>query len=67
MLCRSCRDILLTYLNSIGVEMTETNPFIAELCIESHMLEDAWWHYYDNIRQCKGVVIQSKEGKESRR
>lgn len=55
-ICRRCRDEVLTYLNSIGITMTEANPFIAELCIESHLIEDAWWTYYDSINQDKGKV-----------
>jgi hypothetical protein len=63
-LCRSCRDITLTFLHSVGVEMTEANPFISDLCIESHVLESAWFEYYDNINQCKGIVIRTRFAKD---
>lgn len=57
-LCRVCRDSILTYLAHLGVEMVDTNPFISELCVGSHALEDAWWHYYDSIEQRSRSIIR---------
>lgn len=50
--------MVLTELNYIGVRMCESNPFIAELCVDSHFIESAWWEYYDHRRQTKGVVAK---------
>lgn len=57
-ICRACRDEVLTYLNSIGVSLNESNPFIAELCLHSHTVEDAWWNFYDSINQTSGTVMK---------
>lgn len=59
-ICRSCRDVALTYLNHIGVPLTEGHPFVRELCVESHIIESAWWEFYDSINQRKGVVIKGE-------
>jgi hypothetical protein len=55
-ICRACRDETLTRLKQLGVPLTEANPFIAELCVGSHILESAWWEFYDSVNQTKGLV-----------
>lgn len=38
--------------------MVDTNPFIAELCENSHYIERACWHWYDSIQQKQRSVIR---------
>lgn len=41
--------------------MVDTNPFIAELCVNSHYLPDAWWKYYDSIQDKQRSVIRASK------
>lgn len=41
--------------------MVDTNPFIAELCVNSHYLESSWWKYYDSIEQRQRTIIRESK------
>lgn len=62
-ICGSCRDTALTFLRLNGVPMTTDNPFIAELCLDSHAVESAWFEYYDRVTQGKGIIIRGRDHK----
>jgi len=60
--CRSCRDIVLTYLTHLdGVIVSDLNPLVLELCHDSHYLADACWTFYDLRLGKPGKVLRLKK------
>lgn len=60
LICQKCSGEVLSWFNMHGVEMTEKNPLIADLCVNSHVVETAWWTYYDCVNQRAGTVQRIK-------
>lgn len=62
-ICRVCRDLTLTYLRRIGVPLTESNPFVRELCLYSHAVESAWFAFYNSDTQQQEFVSKNHHAK----
>jgi hypothetical protein len=51
----------LTYLSRTGIVMADTHPLVRELCVDSHIVQSAHWHYYNSDTQMMGRVLRLKK------
>lgn len=47
-ICHSCRDSILTYLDSLGIVIADDHPFVRELCENCHYVDQACWRFYNS-------------------